>query len=191
MSKREKVLEVMAKHPKWRVSRVAKAAKCSDALVYLVRSQAREDERHAALVELDAERKASVLVASPENSARQEHKTSVLAEAVGVSAEVQTSYEEHNDIPPQPLATRGNLLDVAKTYITKDRQADHGDAEDNFSRIAQYWSVHLGTPVKAHDVAVMMALLKVARIKQNPNHIDNWVDGAGYFACGGEIANLQ
>ena len=191
MSKREKVLEVMAKHPKWKVSRVAKEAKCSDALVYIVRNQAREDERHAALVELDAERRASVLVASPENSVRQEHKTSVLAEVAGVSAEVQTSYEEHNDIPPQPLATRGNLLDIAKTYITKDRQADHGDAEDNFSRIAQYWSVHLGTPVKAHDVAVMMALLKVARIKQNPNHIDNWVDGAGYFACGGEIANLQ
>jgi hypothetical protein len=181
----------MAKHPKWKVSRVAKEAKCSDALVYIVRNQAREDERHAALVELDAERRASVSVASLENSAQQGYKTSVLAEAVGVSAEVQTSYEEHNDIPPQPLATRGNLLDVAKAYITKDRQADHGDAEDNFSRIAQYWSVHLGTPVKAHDVAVMMALLKVARIKQNPNHIDNWVDGAGYFACGGEIANLQ
>jgi len=191
VSKREKVLEVMAKHPKWRVSRVAKAAKCSDALVYLVRSQAREDERHAALVELDAERRASVSVASLENSAQQEHTTSVLVPTTGVSAEVQTSYEEHNDLTPQPLATRGNLLDVAKAYITKDRQADHGDAEDNFSRIAQYWSVHLGTPVKAHDVAVMMALLKVARIKQNPNHIDNWVDGAGYFACGGEIANLQ
>ena len=191
MSKKEKVLELMAKHPKWRVSQVAKAAKCSETLVYIVRSQAREDERHAALVELDAERRASVSVASLENSAQQEHTTSVLAEAAGVSAVVQTSYEEHNDIAPQPLATRGNLLDVAKTYITKDRQADHGDAEDNFSRIAQYWSVHLGTPVKAHDVAVMMALLKVARIKQNPHHIDNWVDGAGYFACGGEIANLQ
>lgn len=180
MSKREKVLEVMAKHPKWKVARVAKAVNCSEALVYLVRSQAREDERHAALVELDAERRASTAQA-----------TSVLVPTTGVSAEVQTSYEEHNDLTPQPLATRGNLLDVAKAYITKDRQADHGDAEDNFSRIAQYWSVHLGTPVKAHDVAVMMALLKVARIKQNPNHIDNWVDGAGYFACGGEIANLQ
>ena len=165
MSKREKVLEVMAKHPKWKVARVAKAVNCSEALVYIVRSQARKESTAQA--------------------------TSVLAEVAGVSAEVQTSYEEHNDIPPQPLATRGNLLDVAKTYITKDRQADHGDAEDNFARIAQYWSVHLGTPVKAHDVAVMMALLKVARIKQNPHHIDNWVDGAGYFACGGEIANLQ
>ena len=165
MRKREKVLEVMAKHPKWKVARVAKAVNCSETLVYIVRSQARKESTAQA--------------------------TSVSVPTTGVSAEVQTSYEEHNDIPPQPLATRGNLLDVAKTYITKDRQADHGDAEDNFARIAQYWSVHLGTPVKAHDVAVMMALLKVARIKQNPHHIDNWVDGAGYFACGGEIANLQ
>ena len=104
MRKREKVLEVMAKHPKWKVARVAKAVNCSETLVYIVRSQAREDERHAALVELDAERRASTAQA-----------TSVSVPTSGVSAEVQTSYEEHNDIPPQPLATRGNLLDVAKS----------------------------------------------------------------------------
>jgi len=114
--------------------------------------------------------------------------TLVSAPVSGVSAEVKTSYEKHNDLPPQPLATRANLLDAAKNYVTKDRQADHGDAEDNFTRIAGYWSVHLGVPIAAHDVAVMMALLKVARIKSNPEHVDNWVDGAGYFACGGEVA---
>ena len=85
--------------------------------------------------------------------------------------------------------TRSSILSTAKSYITRDRQADHGDAEDNFSRIAGYWSLHTGVTLTATDVAVMMALLKVARIKQNPQHVDNWVDGAGYFACGGEIAN--
>ena len=114
--------------------------------------------------------------------------TLVSAPVSGVSAEVKTSYEKHNDLPPKPLATRANLLDIAKNHVTKDRQADHGDAEDNFTRIAGYWSVHLGVPIAAHDVAVMMALLKVARIKSNPEHADNWVDGAGYFACGGEVA---
>ena len=120
-----------------------------------------------------------------------EVETLVSAPVSGVSAEVKTSYEKHNDLPPQPLATRANLLDTAKNHVTKDRQADHGDAENNFTRIAGYWSVHLGVPIAAHDVAVMMALLKVARIKSNPEHVDNWVDGAGYFACGGEIANLK
>ena len=95
MSKREKVLEVMAKHPKWKVARVAKAVNCSETLVYIVRSQAREDERHAALVELDAERRASTAQA-----------TSVSVPTTGVSAEVQTSYEEHNDLPPQPLGNK-------------------------------------------------------------------------------------
>jgi len=117
--------------------------------------------------------------------------TSVSTPATGLSAEVKTSYLETNDLPPAPVevVTRSSILSTAKSYITRDRQADHGDAEDNFSRIAGYWSLHTGTTLTATDVAVMMALLKVARIKQNPQHVDNWVDGAGYFACGGEIAN--
>lgn len=84
---------------------------------------------------------------------------------------------------------RAEILDTAKQYVTKDRAADHGDMEDNFATIAAYWSIHLGCDVTATDVAVMMALLKVARIRSNPSHPDNWVDGAGYFACGGEIAS--
>jgi hypothetical protein len=36
-------------------------------------------------------------------------------------------------------------------------------------------------------VPVMMTLLKLARIKSNPKHEDNWIDGCGYLACGGEI----
>jgi hypothetical protein len=59
--------------------------------------------------------------------------------------------------------------------------------EDNFNTIGAYWSVHLGVKVDATDVAVMMNLLKVARIKSNPKHPDNWVDACGYMACGGEI----
>lgn len=34
----------------------------------------------------------------------------------------------------------------------------------------------------------MMALLKIARIIYNPEHMDSWVDGCGYLACGAEIA---
>lgn len=85
--------------------------------------------------------------------------------------------------------TRGQVLDTAKEYVTKDRAADHGNMEDNFNTIAAYWSVHLGVTVDATDVAVMMTLLKAARIKSNPKHPDNWVDACGYMACGGEIVS--
>lgn len=86
---------------------------------------------------------------------------------------------------------RGEILDTAKEYITKDRANTHGDLENNFGLIAAYWSSHLNKNIKPHDVAVMMALLKLARAKSNPAHADNWVDGCGYLACGGEIADRE
>jgi hypothetical protein len=88
--------------------------------------------------------------------------------------------------------SRGDILDTAKEYVTKDRAADHGDMEDNFQRISDYWNTHLGfyeNYIKAEDVAVMMTLLKLARIKSNPKHMDNFIDGAGYLACGGELVS--
>jgi hypothetical protein len=85
--------------------------------------------------------------------------------------------------------TRAEILATATEYVTKNRATTHGDAEDNFRRIARLWNAYMGiddiTPI---DVAVMMSLLKVARIRQNPTHADNWIDIAGYAACGGEIA---
>ena len=177
MNKRRKVLEIMAKHPSWGVRLVAEEAKCSPSYAHLVRQQVKKAEYHAAKADIAAESTATA--------------TSVSVQPTGVSAEVKRSYVETNDLPPAPVevVTRSKILSTAKSYITRDRQADHGDAEDNFSRIAGYWSLHTGVTLTATDVAVMMALLKVARIKQNPQHVDNWVDGAGYFACGGEIAN--
>jgi hypothetical protein len=86
------------------------------------------------------------------------------------------------------MMNRAEILDTATGYVTKDRQADHGDLEDNFNLIAELWSTYLGQAVEAHDVANLMVLLKVARARGNPIHPDNWVDMAGYAACGGELA---
>jgi hypothetical protein len=83
---------------------------------------------------------------------------------------------------------RADILDTAKEYVTKDRAATHGDAERNFGLIAAYWSAHLNKNIKPHDVAVMMTLLKLARARSNPKHTDNWIDGCGYLALGGEAA---
>lgn len=87
------------------------------------------------------------------------------------------------------MVSRVTILDTAKQCVTVDRAATHGSAEDNFTRIAALWNAYLGQGnISATDVAVMLVMLKAARIKQNPNHTDNWIDIAGYAACGGEIA---
>ena len=83
---------------------------------------------------------------------------------------------------------RTEILEAAKQAVTVDRAATHGDAERNFGLTAAYWSAHLDAEVTPEDVAVMMTLLKLARIRSNPEHVDSWTDGCGYLACGGEIA---
>lgn len=85
-------------------------------------------------------------------------------------------------------STRAHILDTAKEYVTKDRQATHGKPEGTFGLIASYWSAHLGQEITATDVASMMVLLKLARAKANPGNADNWIDAAGYAACAGELA---
>jgi hypothetical protein len=91
---------------------------------------------------------------------------------------------------------RAEILVTAEGHVTKDRAARHGEAENSFATIAAYWTTHLrargiiaeGQGVDAVDAALMLGLLKVARVANNPAHPDNWIDLAGYAACGGELA---
>jgi hypothetical protein len=84
--------------------------------------------------------------------------------------------------------TRAEILATATEYVTRDRNTQYGEPEDLFRVIANLWSDYLQTEVSAVDVALMMALLKIARASVNPENPDNWIDLAGYAACGGEIA---
>lgn len=87
--------------------------------------------------------------------------------------------------------TRAGILEEAARIVTQDRNVTHGEPEETFALIATYWSSHLGIPVTETDVAVLMTLFKLARLKANPTNPENWVDGCGYLACGGEIAAQQ
>lgn len=86
--------------------------------------------------------------------------------------------------------TRQRVLREAERCVCGQREQDYGTPEDSFQKIGNLWTVYLNyaTKIDAEDVAAMMALLKIVRISENPQHMDSWVDGCGYFACGGEIA---
>ena len=84
--------------------------------------------------------------------------------------------------------TRQECLDAARTAVLSDRNTTYGEPEDSFSAIARMWSVYMEHPINSCDVACMLAQLKIIRAKHNPCHYDNWVDMAGYAACGAECA---
>lgn len=87
---------------------------------------------------------------------------------------------------------RRDILDEAIKQVTGYREEDYGNVEDNFSTIAKFWTTYLENKLSAFseispkDVAMMMALLKIARIKSDTKS-DSYVDLAGYAACAGEI----
>ena len=84
--------------------------------------------------------------------------------------------------------TRKEILEAAAKCVVGDREEDYGSPEQNFERIAAFWNIYLGGgDINAKDVAAMLALLKIARIASGHAKSDNWVDLAGYAACGGEI----
>jgi hypothetical protein len=79
-----------------------------------------------------------------------------------------------------------DLLDEAKKLIGGDRQEDYGDKLKNHQNIADFWSVFLQKKITAHDVAICMALVKVARL-MNQHKKDSYLDMAAYAAIAGEI----
>ena len=84
---------------------------------------------------------------------------------------------------PREQNRRAVLLE-AEEAVCSDRNKDYGDPEDNFDDIASLWSAYMRSPFTRADVAVMMMLVKVARMKTSPALKDHWVDIAGYAACG-------
>ena len=79
-----------------------------------------------------------------------------------------------------------NILEQAKELIGKDRQNDYGDKLTNHKNIAALWSIFLRKDISAHDVAMCMALVKVARL-MHAQKVDSYIDIAAYAAIAGEI----
>lgn len=89
------------------------------------------------------------------------------------------------------MSARADILDAAKQAVVVDRAATHGAVEQSFDDIAAIWSVRLGQQISGSQVALMLVDLKTVRAWGNPRHTDNWIDIAGYAACGGEIATTE
>jgi len=92
------------------------------------------------------------------------------------------------------MPSRTEILEQANAVVKGEREDTYGGPEDSFRLIAGLWAMYLSRGgdtirISSEDVAAMMALLKIARLSQAPDHLDSWIDLAGYAACGGEIGS--
>jgi hypothetical protein len=77
----------------------------------------------------------------------------------------------------------GEMLDTAKGMVNGPRDEHYGHPRDNFQRIADLWSVVFKREVTIEEVAMCMVLLKVARLINRQDHVDSWLDIAGYVGA--------
>lgn len=94
---------------------------------------------------------------------------------------------------------RKEILAAAERIVCGDRDKDYGSPEYSFQAIAALWTDYLYAAriissdptilkcISPKDVAAMMVLLKIARVATGHDKADNWIDAAGYAACGGEV----
>lgn len=110
---------------------------------------------------------------------------SVVGETMLSEEEIKAMLGEEE--PKNSDITKQTILGQALEAVNRRCQT-HGETENNFQIIADLWSAYWkGTvPFSPIDVSAMMILMKIARVKSGGS-LDNFVDIAGYAACGGEL----
>lgn len=88
----------------------------------------------------------------------------------------------------------GEISFRASQLVNGDRARQHGDFEATYARVATLWNAWLkvrkevAAPLTAHDVVMMLGLMKDARTQSGEHNVDDYIDGAGYRAGAGAIA---
>lgn len=123
-------------------------------------------------------------------------------EGIAVEAEkLETEDEPDEGEGEAKKLTRAAVLEKARACVCGEREEDYGSPEDSFGCIAELWEAYLRAAciapdavvrVTPTDVAMLMALLKIARVGTSSvgGTADSFVDLAGYAACGAECAEV-
>lgn len=75
-------------------------------------------------------------------------------------------------------------FDAAYGKVTEDRRDVYGNPQDTYRRISTMRAVVDECPDAEIREILGMIVTKVARLIQTPDHLDSWVDVAGYSRCG-------
>jgi len=74
-----------------------------------------------------------------------------------------------------------SITEEAREKVYGDRADAYGDAGVYMRLVAGLWSEYTGVKLNVTDVCAMQAMLKISRLKHNPDHRDSKVDVCGYM----------
>jgi hypothetical protein len=99
--------------------------------------------------------------------------------------------------------TAVDICATAANLVGGSRKGTHGDKTINFANTAALWNAILEAKLRqisaaelqafprltALDVANMLEAFKIARRYSGTHNLDDYIDGAGYAGCAGEVAD--
>ena len=96
------------------------------------------------------------------------------------------------------MSYKNDICEQASKIISGERQGQYGSPEDSFAVIAAFWNTYIESrlnlscanaiELSSNDVAIMMALMKIARICNGVFKEDSYVDAIGYLAIAAELS---
>ena len=81
----------------------------------------------------------------------------------------------------------GEQLLQRSLQVFEERRANYGLAKHHFREVARRWSLILNRQITPQQVVMCLVELKLARLKENPAHLDSIIDIAGYAAVLAEV----
>ena len=102
------------------------------------------------------------------------------------SAELESALLESVKVQP-----RISMLEEVIDLVGSKRNSEYGEPDENMERTAKLFSTYLGArsgdSITGVDIAMFGILLKIGRLIENPNSLDQWKDIAGYSSIGYQI----
>jgi len=80
---------------------------------------------------------------------------------------------------------RDIMHDAARVF--NDRNPKYGDMRIGMERVAQISTIITGIQLTAHDIALVLHAVKLARLGGDRRNPDHYIDGVNYLAFAGEL----
>jgi len=107
------------------------------------------------------------------------HSSQVTGKVVKMVTTCTAGSQTASEIKCLIMTKTESLFDEVITTI-QQRGSVYGHPYYNHKRIAGLWSAYLDFPITPHQAALCMALVKVSRLSETPDHYDSIKDFIAY-----------
>jgi hypothetical protein len=95
------------------------------------------------------------------------------------------------DFPTRIIPFTETVAGEADRLVYSEKEDTYGRPDIFFEKVARVWQEYTRSPIRPSDVAAMMVMFKLQRLRYNPTHRDTYVDIIGYAIAGARAMGIE